>query len=259
MTDQLAEEGQRFGTEYIAFLKKQTMGEGGLFLEDRVLTPCLKRHWGDMSQGRGLDVGCGFGVNTQRMLRADQPPKQLDAVDISPEMLSFAKSYIDDPAVTFSSMSATSLQFGDGTFDFAASAFVWENMPNGIARKSFAEVARVLKNSGQFTLAMLHPTWLLMVSGRNLAPDRANMERRFAEYGRTHEVVIDRDKESDGVYTRQYRPLEMYLTDAADAGLVLRRTCALCIPDPAEVTDLPAKYHSKQGLPVFSVTTWVKP
>ncbi|MFN8389577.1 MAG: methyltransferase domain-containing protein [Bdellovibrionota bacterium] len=241
--------GEDFGEPYIKALMEQTAD--GVFLEDQVLTPKLQRYLCPLRGKRGVDLGCGYGMNTRRIRLLDCPDSGADScnevemigIDHSEEMLRHATK-LTDPAlgIEYLMMSAAQLRFPDQSFDFATSAFVLENMPDQVVRDGFHEAFRVLKPGGRFVVAMVHPTWFLMVSGRK---DIDPLER-YRRYGKLHVVITEQT--ADHTYTRNYRPLEWYINKAVDAGFALHRIKDLAIPD---VPELPAKYHAKRGFPVF--------
>ena len=249
---------EQFGRKYIEFLKRQTEGEGGAYLEHTVLEPPLVDAFGDISGKDVIEVGCGFGMHTQRLLLMG--PRRIRAIDLSADMLALAEANIDDPSVRFYNRSAACLRpgehdddhFNDLSFDVATSAFVLENMPNDVVKGTFSEVSRVLKIGGIYVVVQMHPDWLLLISGKGATEPLD----RFRRYNEPH--VVTMDKTGQHTYTRFYRPNEWYNMTAGELGLCIIRDQALCIPMPEEDEKLPAKYHPKAGWPVFRLTTWKK-
>ena len=96
---------------------------------------------------RILDLGCGYGYGTKQMALA-HPDKQFDAIDIDPEVITYAKNHNQLANITYHSMSATELTFDDSSFDTVISIENIEHIPDDQAY--LAEARRVLKPQGVF-------------------------------------------------------------------------------------------------------------
>lgn len=102
---------------------------------------CGERNASDM---RILEIGCGAGRMTRGL---SEIFGAVDAVDVSPEMVSRAKAaLVDRPNVHLHVNDGMSLKmFGANEFDFAFSAIVFQHIPRKRVIENYVrEVARVL-------------------------------------------------------------------------------------------------------------------
>ena len=100
-----------------------------------------------------LDVGCGGGININRMA---QQAKKVYGVDYSIESVKLSlevnKEYVNEGKVEVLEGNVESLPFDDNTFDIVTAfetVYFWPNI-----EKSFGEVKRVLKPGGIFLIGM---------------------------------------------------------------------------------------------------------
>ena len=98
-------------------------------------------------RSRALDIGCGTGKLAQALARVF---RHVDGIDPADEMLEVARrraAVSGAPSLAFHQMSAESLDFPDGTFDFIVSvtALHHADLP-----RALAEVRRVLRPGGRF-------------------------------------------------------------------------------------------------------------
>lgn len=66
---------------------------------------------------RVLDVACGPGNTTRRLLRTLGPDGRITGLDAAPAMIARARADTDDPRVDYVEGDATAMPFEDGTFD----------------------------------------------------------------------------------------------------------------------------------------------
>lgn len=121
---------------------------------DRVIVGRYRRErFGDVT-GRVLDVACGTGTNF-RYLPEDV---ELVGVDISPAMLSSARSQLDGLAIdgTLREMDAQALDFPDDSFDAVVSALSTCTFPDPVA--ALREMERVCKPDGTIRLVEHGPS-----------------------------------------------------------------------------------------------------
>jgi len=90
-----------------------------------------------------LDVGCGNGYGTYRL--AEKAEKVI-GVDISKEVVGYAKEHYLATNLYYRIMDATKLEFRDETFDVICSFDVIEHISD--FRKYLSEIKRVLKKGG---------------------------------------------------------------------------------------------------------------
>ncbi|WP_336515559.1 class I SAM-dependent methyltransferase [Pollutibacter soli] len=128
--------------------------EGYDVYRDHVNTPGFFRFLPDVSGKTGLDIGCGEGYNT-RILASKA--KAVDAIDISPMFIGFAKEQeLAEPlGIRYAVASATQLPFPDQHFDFIVSQMCMMDLPE--PDKALAEAFRVLKPGGFFQFSITHP------------------------------------------------------------------------------------------------------
>ncbi|UCD95199.1 MAG: class I SAM-dependent methyltransferase [Candidatus Zixiibacteriota bacterium] len=111
-----------------------------------------------------LDLATGYGYFAVEVARLG-PTLKLLGIDISPDSTAKARKHIDGAGlsdrVEILRMDASNMSFPGDTFDMVANFTGLEDvhMTRGIGgiKKTFAEVARVLKPGGYFCLAVMPP------------------------------------------------------------------------------------------------------
>jgi ubiquinone/menaquinone biosynthesis C-methylase UbiE len=105
---------------------------------------------------RALDVGTGTGIVALAAASRLGANGHVNAIDLSAGMLATAERLAsNDPAgvrITFQSMDAEALEFGDNTFDVVLSLFALLHFPNPLA--ALREMQRVLKPGHALVLAL---------------------------------------------------------------------------------------------------------
>lgn len=121
---------------------------------DYLNTPAFLVMLGDISNLKGIDLGCGEGHNT-RLLAKRQAV--MTAIDISPRFIKYAHDVEDQEplGITYQVASATDLPFATGTFDFATAFMSLMDMPD--TELVFQEAYRVLKPGGFLQFSITHP------------------------------------------------------------------------------------------------------
>ena len=103
----------------------------------------------------GLDIGCGIGLQALLLAEATHPSGQVTGLDISPELLAYARERVKVSAfgerVSFKEGDMAHLPFDDDVFDWAWSADC-VGYPAGDHRPVLKEIARVLRPGGQVAL-----------------------------------------------------------------------------------------------------------
>jgi ubiquinone/menaquinone biosynthesis C-methylase UbiE len=107
-----------------------------------------------------LEIGCGTGVFTQRLLK--KGIQRFIAVDISLDLLKKARDSIGNPNVKFIVADVENLPFKDNTFDSAVGVSILHHLDFEIAIK---EISRILKQNGRIAFSepnMFNPQVFLM-------------------------------------------------------------------------------------------------
>lgn len=120
---------------------------------DLVNTPGFLVMLPDVAGRDGLDIGCGEGGNTARLVERGA---RMTALDISPTFLRHAAAA--HPAIRFLRADAGALPFRDGTFDFATAFMSLMDMPHH--GRALAEAFRVLRPGGFLQFSILHPCFV---------------------------------------------------------------------------------------------------
>jgi ubiquinone/menaquinone biosynthesis C-methylase UbiE len=104
----------------------------------------IRRHLGDLSGKRVLDVGCGKG-RFARVFHQQEPQAEIWGLDISEEMLRFVP-----PEIHTRAGSMTELPFEDAFFD---AAYATESLEHAVEiDKAVAEICRVVKPGGRIAV-----------------------------------------------------------------------------------------------------------
>jgi ubiquinone/menaquinone biosynthesis C-methylase UbiE len=123
---------------------------------------------------RGLDIGCGIGLQAPLLAEAIGPSGRVTGLDISAELLAYAQNRIRPLAgaarITFQEGDMLSLPFPDDTFDW-----VWSvdcvGYPAGDLLPVLKEVTRVVRQGGAVAIA----AW----TSQQLLPGYALLEARL--------------------------------------------------------------------------------
>ena len=112
---------------------------------------------------RCLELGCGQGALARLMVERFQA--RMTATDFDPAQVRLAESRLRDlgEAVTFQTVDARDLPFGDGEFDVVFSFGVMHHIAGGW-RRVVSEVTRVLSPTGMFVFTDFYPPrWLVWI------------------------------------------------------------------------------------------------
>lgn len=103
---------------------------------------------GDMRGAKVLDVGCGDGWHTARMVQAGA---EVTGIDYSKRSIAFARLIV--PAA-FEVASGTDIPFPNDTFDIVVSLQTIEHIPISEAHKMASELLRVVKPGGRVVVSV---------------------------------------------------------------------------------------------------------
>jgi ubiquinone/menaquinone biosynthesis C-methylase UbiE len=96
---------------------------------------------------RVLELACGTGVLTERILREVDGDSRVMATDLNEAMIDVARRKISDPRVSWHQADATALPFDDASFDAVVCQFGWMFFPD--KDHAMREARRVLASGGQ--------------------------------------------------------------------------------------------------------------
>jgi ubiquinone/menaquinone biosynthesis C-methylase UbiE len=126
--------------------------------------------WLDAPRGlRWLDVGCGNGAFTERIISCSAPAEVV-AIDPSKEQLAYASTRPGTKLAKFQLGDAQKLPFADGSFDAAVMALVITFIPD--PARAVAEMVRVVRPGGWIATYM----WDVPAGGPPSAPFHAAMK-----------------------------------------------------------------------------------
>jgi SAM-dependent methyltransferase len=143
---------------------------------------------GEVSPGRVLEVGCGWGELAARI--AAELDAEVVAVDLSPRMVELAREQGIDARVA----DAQQLPFADGEFDCVTANWMLYHVPD--LDRALGEMARVLRPGGRLVAAtngLRHLEELWSLVGRNRADEGVRFFAETAEpYLRRHFAHVER-------------------------------------------------------------------
>ncbi|MBD0338024.1 MAG: class I SAM-dependent methyltransferase [Thermoleophilia bacterium] len=173
---------------------------------------------------RTLDLGCGEG-----RLSRDLKALGHDVVGVDAAETLLAAGRTADPALQLHVADATTLPFGDASFDLVVAFMSLQDMED--LRGAVREAARVLERGGRFCLAIVHPF---------------NSAGRFQGDEPTSHFVVEGSHLAESYYADSlvrgglemefvsaHRPLEAYAEALADAGFLVERLREPSLPDHA--------------------------
>ena len=121
---------------------------------DALNTPAFLAMLPDVRGLSGLDIGCGEGAETRKLVRLGA---RMQAVDVAPTFIRHAKATETAAplGILYQVANGMDLPFASETFDFATAFMSLMDMPDhGIALK---EATRVLRPGGFFQFSIIHP------------------------------------------------------------------------------------------------------
>jgi demethylmenaquinone methyltransferase/2-methoxy-6-polyprenyl-1,4-benzoquinol methylase len=107
------------------------------------------------SGSRGLDAGCGIGLQAMMLAEAVGPAGHVTGLDLSPELLAYARKIVDESGlskrIAFKEGNVTELPFDDGAFDWAWSMDCVGYLPLE-PLPLLLELARVVRPGGRVAI-----------------------------------------------------------------------------------------------------------
>jgi ubiquinone/menaquinone biosynthesis C-methylase UbiE len=143
---------------------KWVMGRAEAYLEQEILPRWLT------PETKILDLGCGTGVNLERLQRLQLPLASYTGFDLTPAMLARAQTKSDTHHLTsFCRGDMRQLPFPDHCFDLVLSTWVLSHLSP--PQPMFAEARRVLKQDGVLiVLFWSRPPYLMGIVAKLLGP-----------------------------------------------------------------------------------------
>jgi len=107
-----------------------------------------RKRWVPLEKLRVLDVGCGEGYWLRLLAKWGASPENLAGIDLLPERVEAARALCPQ-LVTLTAGDASSLEFGDATFDVLLSFTVFSSILDPALKTALArEMLRVLRPDG---------------------------------------------------------------------------------------------------------------
>ena len=141
------------------------------------------------------DIGCGRGVMLEHLLKTN--PKEIIAIDISGEMLCYAKKTFDNPCITYRHE-----DFLQAELPVLDAAIIYNAYPHFLDKQGFAEnAAKVIKKGGFFVIA--HGCSKEIINGchseKKVSPLSATLEEAEKEAAKfkpffVMEAMVDNDE-----------------------------------------------------------------
>lgn len=210
---------------------------------------------GNAKELRVLDEGCGFGDHISQL--ANQGAKELIGLDISKELIAFAKRQnILNSNFAIHDLNKP-LAFEDDHFDVVFASLTVFYIKN--LQQLFAENYRVLKPGGQFSFSVFHPVLMLMnTSGKGLVgtkQDSGGMLKIYGDY--FNEDLQEAHMGGLGKVKVYPYTLQTYFDTLTKVGFQFFGYRDL-LPIP-EAKVYPDKYKLTTTLPTFIIITARKP
>jgi len=139
---------------------------------DLINSPAFFKMLPEISNLKGLDIGCGEGHNSRIAARKGA---KLDAIDISKVFIKYAKETEEQEplGINYQVASAIKLPFPDNNFDFAIATMSLMDVADN--EKAIMEAYRVIKPGGFFQFSIIHPfvsnsdyRWIKNEEGRKI-------------------------------------------------------------------------------------------
>ncbi|HJT36492.1 MAG TPA: class I SAM-dependent methyltransferase [Pirellulales bacterium] len=122
-----------------------------------------------------LDIGCGAGYHVRHLARK---AKRVVAIDVDRVALRVARRRVRSSRVTFLHYDGATLPFADGSFDAITLLDVLEHVPDRAGL--VAEIARVLRPGGLWTVSVPYRGALRWLSPENMASDYPRLYRALS-------------------------------------------------------------------------------
>jgi ubiquinone/menaquinone biosynthesis C-methylase UbiE len=149
-------------------------------------------HWNHLRNQRVLEIGCGTGRNTKRLIAQEN---DVTALEISSGMLAVAKEKLQPDAVRFIEADFMTTPLLDGEqYAGILTSLVLEHIGN--LPVFFKRVNRLLTPNGEFFLSEIHPARIAKGTQANFTDPTTGENIRLVSYAHSSEEVLSASKEA---------------------------------------------------------------
>lgn len=232
---------------------------------DLINSPAFFKMLPDISNLKGLDIGCGEGHNTRI---AAKKGGKMTAIDISEVFIKYAiETEQEEPlGIKYEVASGTELPFSDNYFDFAIATMSIMDIADN--EKAIVEASRVIKPGGFFQFSITHPfvsnsdfRWIRNEEGKKIGFVIKDYFKNFNGdleewiFGAAPKEITE--KMSKFKIPRFTRTLSEWLNLLIEKGLILEKFC-----EPYAEDDILKKYpeeYDSRIIPYFLIIRCRKP
>jgi len=232
---------------------------------DLINAPAFFKMLPDISNLKGLDIGCGEGYNTRI---AAKKGAKMTAIDISKVFIMYAiESEQEEPlGIKYEVASGTELPYPDNYFNFAMATMSLMDMAEN--EKAIQEAFRVIKSGGFFQFSITHPIvsnsdwkWIRNEEGKKIGFviedyfKKLNGELEEWIFGAAPKEITEKMRMFK--IPRFSRPLSEWLNLLIEKGFILERFCEPYVEDEI-LKEHPEEYDSRI-IPYFLIIRCRKP
>jgi len=232
---------------------------------DLINSPAFFKMLPDISNLKGLDIGCGEGHNTRI---AAKKGGKMTAIDISEVFIKYAEEteQQEQLGIKFKIDSGTELPFPDNNFDFAIATMSLMDIADN--KKAVEEAFRVIKPGGFFQFSISHPCfwnpeweWVIGEDGKRTGLivrnyfEKCNGELEEWIFGAAPKEITE--KMNKFRIPRFSRTLSEWLNLLIEQGFILEEFCEP-YPDDETLERYPEEYTSRI-IPYFLIIRCRKP
>ncbi len=232
---------------------------------DLINSPAFFKMLPDISNLKGLDIGCGEGHNTRI---AAKKGGRMTAIDISEVFINYAiESEQEEPlGIKYKVASGTELPYSDNCFDFVIATMSLMDMAEN--EKAIQEAFRVLKPGGFFQFSITHPfisnsdfRWMRNEEGKKIGFIIEDYFKKFN--GELEEWIFGAAPKEVTKKMRKFkiprftRTLSESLNLLIENGFILEKFC-----EPYAADDILKKYpeeYDSRIIPYFLIIRCRKP
>ncbi|MFX1308275.1 MAG: class I SAM-dependent methyltransferase [Promethearchaeota archaeon] len=232
---------------------------------DLINSPAFFKMLPDISNLKGLDIGCGEGHNTRI---AAKKGGKMTAIDISEVFIKYAtETEQENPlGIKYKVASGTELPYSDNCYDFAIATMSLMDMAEN--EKAIQEAFRVIKPGGFFQFSITHPIvsnsdwrWIRNEEGKKIGFviedyfKKLNGELEEWIFGAApKEITENMNKFKIPRFTRT---LSEWLNLLIEKGFILEKFCEPYAED--EILKKHPEEYDSRIIPYFLIIRCIKP